>query len=334
MSNSNALWQIVLKETFLSADVWFLLIVPILAAVAAILIFKKSPLKSTNAWYNVGRRYLTIGCIFAGLTFVIYLFAILLAYSNKGRDNAVYTANLQTKFRDYYNTKKNYTQRLIDFAQRIENEKEILAEMDNFATNLPPREREKFGRTWSASLHAAHLIQAGKAFNEIEECLYWPEDKIAKYKKQNGGKSPGVAELRYTKEQIIEFKESNWAKLYPMLDHEQWIYIKNQILDIKSRDDILGFLRDIADCFQNPNPPESLNALYERLADKACPTELQKIKCYLNDSPKLFAFYKFSLQNRWWFRTVILAVIFIVTGLVIILVGRGIELDGKKKIFK
>ena len=331
---SNALWKIVLKETFLSADIFALLIIPLLAVIIAVLVFKKSPLKSTGAWYNVGRRYLTIGCIFTGLTFVIYLLSVLFAYTNKDRDNTTYTANLQTSFRDYYSTKKNYTQRLIDFAQRVENTKDILAEMDNFATNLPRDEREKFGRTWSASRHGGGLIQAGSSFNGIEERLYWPEDKVAQYKKQHGGKSPGVAELRYTKEQIIEFKKSNWAKLYPMLEPEQWIFIKNQILDIESRDNVLGFLRDIADCFQTPNPTETLNSLYERLADKACPTELQKIECYLEDSPKLFAFYKFSLQNRWWFRTVAIAIIFIIIGVMIIWVGKDIAANGKKKIFK
>lgn len=331
---SNALWKIVLKETFLSADIFALLIIPLLAVIIAVLVFKKSPLKSTGAWCNVGRRYLTIGCIFTGLTFVIYLLSVLFAYTNKDRDNTTYTANLQTSFRDYYSTKKNYTQRLIDFAQRVENTKDILAEMDNFATNLPRDEREKFGRTWSASRHGGGLIQAGSSFNGIEERLYWPEDKVAQYKKQHGGKSPGVAELRYTKEQIIEFKKSNWAKLYPMLEPEQWIFIKNQILDIESRDNVLGFLRDIADCFQTPNPTETLNSLYERLADKACPTELQKIECYLEDSPKLFAFYKFSLQNRWWFRTVAIAIIFIIIGVMIIWVGKDIAANGKKKIFK
>lgn len=331
---SNALWQIVLKETFLSADILALLIIPVLAMIIAIIIFKKSPLKSTGAWHNVGRRYLTLGCLFAGLTFVIYLLSILFAYTNKNRDNATYTARLQTSFRDYYSSKKNYTQRLIDFAQRVENTKDILAEMDNFATNLPRDEREKFGRTWSASRHGGGLIQAGTTFNGIEERLYWPEEKVAQYKKKHGGKSPGVAELRYTKEQIIEFKKSNWAKLYPMLEPEQWIFIKNQILDIESRDHVLGFLRDIADCFQTPNPTDTLNSLYERLVDKACPTELQKIECYLEDSPKLFAFYKFSLENRWWFRTVVIAIIFIIIGVMIIWVGNDIAANGKKKIFK
>ena len=79
---------------------------------------------------------------------------------------------------------------------------------------------------------------------------------------------------------------------------------------------------------------ESLNALYDRLADKACPTELQKIECYLEDVPKLFSFYKFSLQHRWWFRTVAIAIIFIIVGMIIIVVGKDIAADGKKKIFR
>ena len=331
---NDALWKIVLKETFLSADILILLIVPVLASIIAILFFQKSPLSSKDAWHNVGRRCLTLGCIFAGLTFVIYLFSILFAYTNKDRDDIAYTTRLQTCFRDYYSSKKNYTQRLIDFAQRVENTKDILAEMDNFATNLPRDEREKFGRTWSASRHGGGLIQAGTTFNGIEERLYWPADKIEKYKKQHGGKSPGVAELRYTKEQIIEFKKSNWAKLYPMLEPEQWIFIKNQILNIESRESTLGFLRDIADCFQTPDPTASLNSLYERLSDKACPTDLQKIECYLEERPELLTFYKYSLKHRWWFRTVVIAVIFFLVGMIFIVKGKNIAANGKKKIFK
>ena len=75
---------------------------------------------------------------------------------------------------------------------------------------------------------------------------------------------------------------------------EQWILIKNQILAISDREDVLGFLRDIEDVFQTPDPTDSLNSLYEQLANKACPTEMQKIECYLEDIPKLFIFYKFS----------------------------------------
>ena len=131
---NRALWQIVLKETFLSPDILVLLIIPVLAVIIAIMVFQKSPLKSTGAWYNVGRRYFTLGCFVAGLTLVIYLLSILFAYANKNRDNAAYTLRLQTSFRDYYSSRKNYTQRLIDFASRVEDTKEILAEMDNFAT--------------------------------------------------------------------------------------------------------------------------------------------------------------------------------------------------------
>lgn len=332
---SNALWQIVLKETFFSADILVLLIAPLLFSIIVILAFKKSPLKSTGAWHNVGRRYLMIGCVFAGITVVVYIVSILIAYSNNNRANSVYTAHLQTSFRDYYSAKKNYTQRLYDFARRIPDTKDIHAEMDNFATNLPREEREKLGRTWSASRHGGRVISSGGAFNRIEDLLYWPEERISQFEKDNNGMLPGQSELRYTKEQIEEYKKSNWAKLYPMLDNDQWIAIKNQILpDKNNRDNVLGFLRDIADCFQTPTPTETLNVLYERIGAKACPTEMQRIECYLEDSPKLLAFYKFSLQNRWWFRTVAIAILYSLVGIIVILVGNKIAKNGKKKLFK
>ena len=97
---SNALWKIVLKETFLSADILALLIVPVLAAVIAIIVFKRSPLKSTEAWRNVGRRYMTLGFLIAGSALAIYLLSIAFAYMNRVRDNDVYTKSLQIKFRD------------------------------------------------------------------------------------------------------------------------------------------------------------------------------------------------------------------------------------------
>lgn len=331
---SNDLWQIVIKETFLSWDVILLIILPVITGIVIFLFYKKSPLKSTNAWLNVGKRYMMLGAMISIVAFIVYLLSILIAYSDRDKANIAYTNGLQTKFRDYYSAKKNYTQRLIDFAQRIESHKDVLAEMDNFATNLPRDEREKLGRTWSASRHGGGLIQSGSTFNGLEEKLYWPEDKVEKYKKQNGGKSPGVAELRYTKEQIIEFKKSNWAKLYPMLDPEQWIFIKNQILNIEGRDSTMGFLRDIADCFQTPNPTTTLNALYERLADKACPTDLEKIECYLEDCPQLLSFYKFSLNNRWWFRSIAIMLIYLIVGVIIVFQGNQIVTAGKRKLFK
>lgn len=335
MSNAE-MWKIVLKETFFSADLLALLIIPVLAGIIAIIVFRRSPLRSTNTWHNVGRRYLTLGCIFVGITFVIYLLAISVAYANKNRDNTAYTERLQIVFRDYYVQKKEYTDRLIDFANRIENTKEIIDEMDNFATNLPHDERTRFGRAWSASTHGGTLINDGAAFDKLMEKLYWPDEKITSYKQENGT-IPAIAALRYTEEQIREYKKSNWPKLYPMLDKEQWIYIKNQILTFKDREDALGFLRELADSFQpepENQPTNELNLLYDRLVAKACPEELQKIECYLEDSPKLLAFYKFSLQNRWWFRTVAIAFIFIIIGVIIIGNGKNIAANGKKKIFK
>ena len=329
------LWRIVLEKTFLSADVLIALIVPIAAALITILIFRKRPLKSTGAWHNVGRRYMLIGCVVFVLTLIVYGASIWFAYTHKSRENKAYTKSLSTGFRDYYGKKKNYTQRLIDFAERVEETKDIIDEMDNFATNLPREEREKFGRAWSASRHGGNVIRQGIAFNGIEDMLYWPEERVEQYKDQTGA-YPGIAELKYTKEQIEEFKKSNWAKLYPILEQEQWIFIKNQILDINRNDkeNALGFLRDVADVFQNPEPTESLNDLYDRLAAKACPTEMQKVDLYLWDSPKLLAFYKFSLKHRWWFRTLAIIVIYCIAGIVIILVGNGIAKNGKKRIFK
>ena len=333
--SSASLWQIVLKETFLSPDVFVLLIVPVLGAVIAILMYKKSPLSSAEGWYHVGQRFLILGNIFVGLTLIIYLLAILFSYSNKPHANALYTGSLQRHFQNYYSSKKDYTQRLIDFAQRIENTKAIHEKLDAFAIGLEGNERVELGRVWSASRHGGRSIQSGTAFNELGEELYWTKDKIAQYKKKYG-KYPATSDIRYTEEQIDEFKEGNWSKLYPMLRKDQWIFITNQILTFKNREDVFGFLRNVADCFKDDQgkPTESLNGLYEALANKACPTDAQKIECYLEDSPKLLAFYKFSLQNRWWFRTVALAIIFTIIGFAVILKGKSIAKNGKKKIFK
>lgn len=335
MNSSASLWQIVLKETFLSADLFILLIVPVLGAVIAILMYKKKPLSSTEGWFHVGQRFLILGNIFVGLTLIVYLLTILFCYSDKPRANAVYTENLQKHFQNYYSLRKDYTQRLVDFAQRIGNTKDIRDRMESFATGLEGNEREKLGRAWAGSRHGGTSIQSGTAFNELGEKLYWTKDKIAQYKKKYG-KYPATSDIRYTEEQIEEFKEGNWSKLYPMLRKEQWKFIANQILTFENREDVLGFLRDVADCFKDDQekPTESLNELYEALANKACPTDAQKIECYLEDSPKLLAFYKFSLQNRWWFRTVALAIIFIIIGFAVILKGKDIAKNGKKKIFK
>lgn len=331
------LWRIVLEKTFLSLDVLIALIVPIAAALITILIFRKRPLKSTGAWHNVGRRYMLIGCIVFVLTLIVYGASIWYAYTHKSQENKTYTKSLSTGFRDYYSKKKNFTQRLIDFAERVEETKDIIDEMDNFATNLPREEREKFGRAWHASKHGGSIIVQGHAFDDIEGDLNWTDERLADWKRMHGENSnPSTLLLKYTPEQLEEFKKSNWPKLYPMLETEQWIYIKNQILDINRNDkeNALAFLRDIADVCQDPEPTESLNDLYDRLAAKACPTEMQKVDLYLWDSPKLLAFYKFSLNHRWWFRTLAIIAIYCIAGIIIVLVGSGIAKNGKKRIFK
>ena len=331
---SNELWKIVLKETFVTWDLIVLLCVPVVAWLITLICFKTSPLRSENAWSSVGRRVSTLGGVLLISSILIYAAAVVISFARQKKENAIYTKTLQLKFRDYYAAQKSYTQRMIDFAERVADHKEILAEMDNFATNLPVAEREKLGRAWSASNHGGNLIRSGNTFNGLEEKLYWPEEKIEKYKKANNGMKPGIAELRYTKEQIKEFKDNNWSKLYPMLDPEQWIFIKNQILLISERENVLGFLRDITDVFQMPDPTASLNGLYERMADRACPTDGEKIEFYLAGKPNLLKAYKMSLKHRFWARNILLLVIFIAVGAIFCSKGKKISADGKKRIFQ
>ena len=331
---SNELWKIVLKETFITWDLILLLCAPIVAWVVTWICFKTAPLRSDNAWSSVGRRVSMLGSVVLLSALLIYAATVVISFSRQKKENATYTKNLQLKFRDYYAAKKNYTQRMVDFAERIEDTKAILSEMDNFATNLPVGEREKLGRAWSASSYGGKLIRSGNVFNDLEEKLYWPEEKIKKYQKENKGMKPGIAELRYTKEQIIEFKNNNWSKLYPMLEPEQWIFIKGQILQISDRENVIGFLRDITDVFQMPDPTASLNSLYERLADLACPTEAQKIEFYLADSPNLLKAYKMGLKHRFWARNILTLIIFIIIGAIFCSKGKKINVEGKKRIFQ
>ena len=122
---------------------------------------------------------------------MLFIGLLLYGYNERQKANENFENSLRVRFKNYYTLRKSYTQRLVDFANRIPDTQDILAEMDNFATNLPKEEREKFGRTWAASIHGGKLVSDDKgAISGIESRLYWPDEKIEKYKRTHGGKRP------------------------------------------------------------------------------------------------------------------------------------------------
>lgn len=338
----NELWRLLITETFIKSwDELLLLVIPVVLALAVFIYYRRKQLGADGAWSKCGQRFMLLGHCFLGGVLLLYLVTATVSFARRAKENARYTESLQTRFKDYYFTQRNFTQRLLDFASRVPDSADVLKEMDSFATDLPKQERELLGRAWVATQHKGqNSISEGDAFRKLNEQLYWTDEKLANYRKAHPNTIPAAITFKYTPAQIAEFKKSNWPKLFPMLEKDQWLYIKNQIMriDKNDRDTIMGFLRDIADVFQpesnDGKPLPSLEKLYETLANKACLNDMQKVECYLEDVPKMLSFYKFSLKHRWWFRSLPLVLIFGLLGLVMVINGHKLVVEGKKKNFK
>ena len=205
--------------------------------------------------------------------------------------------------------------------------------MHTFAANLPKDEREKLGRAWAASRHGGKQIYSGNILQQLMEKLYWTGERVAEYEKAHGAK-PGAADNSYTEKQIEYYKNGQWAKLYPDLDKTQWLFIKNQILDINKVDDINGFLRDMTDAFQDPEITGSIKELYKRMQERACPTEEDKVALYLAKNNGLLKFYKFCSRHCYWNSCLPALLLCILVGIFIIMSGNKVATEGRRKLFK
>ena len=333
----NTLCWVLLGEIFLNYMILISLVLPMVIFIVMAIIYKQKPNNADKAYSEAGERWKKLGILIILSELVLFIGLLLYGYNDRQKANENFENSLRVRFKNYYTLRKSYTQRLVDFANRIPDTQNILNDMKSFAEHLPKEERVIFGRTWAASIHGGRKVQdKNGAISGIESRLYWPDEKIEKYKRTHGGIRPEGTELRYySREQIKAFKASNWSKLYPLLDQYQWKHFYSRMLDISQREDVIGFLWDVADCFQpEGNPLKSLENLYDTLAQKACPTPREEIICYLEGYPQLIFFYKFSLKHRWWFTYLIPALVTMFIGLLICISGGKLVSEGKKTLFK
>lgn len=341
---SDELLRIVLRETFLSWDLLLVVVIPLVALIVLLCCYRGKPLGSSGAWNRIGRRFALLGAVLVLTSVVVSLTCMLFCQSRRVKLNRIYSERLSTSFEAYFIKNKDFTARMMDFAGRIEKGNNFLNDQINFfAENLPAAERERLGKAWVAGWWGTRILSAGDAFSNLSDSLYWDEEKIEEYKKENDGLLPAAAANKYTPEQIEEYKNQNWPKLYPMLDREQWLYIKNQMLrNIDSPKNAKACLRDITTCFQvkaegakEAVPTKELKKLYEVIRDKACPTQSKKVEVYLWNKPAILKFYKFSLAHRLWVRPMIPALVFLLIGTVMLFKGRAIAADGaRRNLFK
>ncbi len=343
---SNELLKIVLKETFLSWDLLLVIVIPLIVLLAVLCFYRGNPLGSSGAWNKIGHRFAVLGTVFALSSMVVYLACAVFCHAKRDKHDKTYSSKLSNSFREYFNRNKDFTQRMMDFAERVADVRIIRDQIDNFATNLPPTEREQFGRTWVAGngKWGGIIISGKRTIDKLSEILYWDDEKIGEYEKENRA-LPALSTLRYTPEQIEEYKKSNWPRLFPLLENDQWICMKNQILMYtETRRSVMACLRDTTDCFQKKiegskknetAPTKELSRLYEEISNKACPTQAKKVEVYLMDRPAILKFYNFSLAHRWWFRTALPAGLFLLIGVIMLFKGRAIAADGaRRNLFK
>lgn len=315
---------------------WFalaLLLISLVAFVIALLRYRSHPLADEKAWFNVGRRFAMLGWIIAVTALVVYIgIGGYMKYRGPAYRKKM-SVNVTQTMENHYIKTNSFTQRMLNCAYKVNDPKGVLTEMHTFATNMPKEEREKLGKTWASSLHGGKIIYSGNILQQLMDRLYWDQKKVSEYEKAHGFK-PGEANNSYTDKQIEYYKNGQWSKLYPALDKTQWIFIKNQILDIKKVDDVYGFLRDMTDAFQDPETTESIKELYKKLLERACPTEDDKVALYLAKHNGLLKFYRFCNRNFWWHSCLPALLICIIVGVLFITSGNKVAMDGRRKLFK
>ena len=328
-----SLFWIVIRCVYFQWFALVLVIVSCLAFLIAMMRYRSHAPADEKAWFQVGRRFAILGWILAGTALAVFIATASYMNYRKNVFRLKLALNLTNAMENRYVKSNSFTQRMVNCAEKVNDPKNVLTEMHTFAAALPKDEREKLGRTWAASLHGGRRIYSGNILQQLMEKLYWTGERVTEYEKAHGSK-PAEADNSYTEKQIEYFKNGQWSKLYPDLDKTQWLFIKNQILDINKSDDVYGFLRDLTDSFQDPEATDSIKELYKRLLERACPTEDDKVALYLAKHNGLLKFYRFCSRNFWWNSCLPALLLCVVVGAFIIASGNKVAMEGRRKLFK
>lgn len=332
---SDNLWLIVLRETFLSVDILLVLVVPLLLFLATVVYFRLNPLGASEAWNRVGRRFMTLGAIFAFPALALYLICAAVPYKQRAKYNGKYIETLNKAFRERFN-QKDFPTRMLAFAQRIAKPEVISGEINKFAKELPDEERILF-------LESCYGNGKRKGWGEMAEDgfritmnAFYVRTPEGILKAVGDGLPVGMDVLE--KLGLLDISSAgNVSEWLVLLPDPAWEWFFKAARRQWTKTD-LGHLRSIAERFGKENkgkPTKSVEKLYGSIADKACPTELQKMSVYLQDKPKTAKFVKFCLGYRFWVRSGVPALILLIVGLVMISKGKGIAADGmRRKLFK
>lgn len=336
---SDNLWLIVLRETLLSVDVLLVLVVPLLLFLATVVYFRSNPLGASEAWKRVGRRFMTLGGILVFLTLALYLTSGVVFNMQKGKHDKKYIATLNKAFRVHFN-QKDFPIRMSAFAQRITKPKVLSDELGVFVKKVSPEERALVLKCCGNVKR--NLVESAISFSmKMLENVFKIDENMKEEEKEQILEN----ELGWNDLVLNEFMLMDWGKIeegkkffrdYAMAP-DAWnklvVYVRRE-----NRQSDMQFLRKIAEVFGKENkgkPTQSVEKLYGSIADKACPTELQKMSVYLQDKPEIAKFVQFCLGYRFWVRSGVPAVILLIVGLVMTFKGRGIAVEGmRRKLFK
>lgn len=327
-------WWFVFKEAFTPSPwSWAIIVVPLVAALIAVIFFISTPISHDKAWRKIGGRWQTIGITV--LVFAVVIYFVNAYFSDKDdvfglTKKGNYDKEFHTRF--FTASQAQYEGLRIPKAKikmlgEFVDGKTLSDLIKDLIEKLPKEKRIVFIRSCVNTYYKEN-------FNVFFDPLYWPQKRVEEYKKQHEGSSPIIAKmtgLEYDNPQVSLYEKQDYNQLYKSLKVEQWKYLRNQFIDPARNDKevLVSMLEEMYDSFgQGSN---EVNDMHKNLFDKAFfdKDHADKIAWYLEATShvKVFRFFLGSIR---WLRDSLWLAIYLIVGLIIILQARSIIKQGRK----
>ncbi len=329
----NDVWKTLIANTIVPTSyTWLVIAGPAALLLITVVLMRliARPKPNTRVWMTLGSVWRAVGLILFFGTLIAFILV------------AIFDGRQQT----------GYEQRLLKSASSLSSSRDqkvqIRELLDNSGDYFTTGNLKDFGREYIGKLQGnerinfldAWLIKTGKTI--VVADLYFPPKKLAELKRQvqeHGSTMPVTATegLRYTPEQLKVYKDSEFAKLFGMLNQRQWNYYLERFLEVK-KNQLNDIIVSLCDYLPSDKVQEMRRELYKRRFDSGGEKEQPQVtgellSWLISSSENNSGLFDAFLRYHMFIRQSLWVLFYLLIDLWILIVAAKISRDGRRRLF-
>ncbi len=313
----NFWWKIVSETIQPTRLSWITIGLPPLIFLITWAVLRSKNVGVEGAWRKLGEYWRLLAILLVSSAILSY--AIVSYYSKKyDKEFDVRLANSLKTPAESRETRED----IRDLCSLIDRDY-LVDYVKDMAGTITPEKRHQFIQAWcSTKLNDKVTI--------FYSYLNWPQERINKYQRENGGKLPAVTAtgLAYDSKQQEFLSKQDFLNLHKSLKPEQWKFLLIQYLNPLDKAALTNLTENLSDYIEDPN-----TNIVDPLADKVFENnESKKIAWYagIPRSEKVIYFVKRHIR---WLRDLSWTIIYIILSICLFLLGAKVYKQGRPNLF-